>query len=722
MQDQVMNAKKHGTRAVYLGSAQMDRMVEEQSLQKNADVDLIFVTPEWISKVENIHKILELNKNNRLALVAFDEAHLYHYWQEFRPAYKELKTLKDCFLDVPFVALTATATPAVKSSILQLLRNPFITIASINRPNIHLRCEEISSDSDFSIFASRAVEIIASNCAVIYVDFINNIGPIVNQLHALGTETVAYHGEMDIKSRDVSYIKWKTDEVKVMVATTAFGMGIDKEDIRHVVRYGVPENLCSWTQELGRAGRDGKVASATVIYSASNIDHASAWLKQHHHDQEYCTRVLKDFGESWKYVLAHISCTCRRKVLLDMFGEEESSNTGSTESMTCCDVCETNASNCGEEFLDVTAELIMLVNAIDTLGLKGELKISQWIRGSNAVWTQEYDKSAPSHGNFKGHSEAWWRLFIKMCYSFGYVQRETQSLIKKNGHYAILGVYKVTTKGREFTATEDNKFTIPLRLMKQCQSETKNSALPTTSGNPTKVRIGKGTPPLIIARQMMAEKENWKTLTNKSEYQYPGVYASAQLQCVYQIDNYKTLEQSAENDPHFIWNDIQLSKGKLNKDRLLEMNVGGKKEYIYYRSAPCGGVKVCNEHSCNYVAAVREKRRCQLHPSAPLNHVNDCPVEFAYLYPENSNDNRRWIIAIIRNQKEPMINLHNHAIHGPTKIAKCIQENISRAISLNSTLTPIDISQGKGLEFVPGVVDKASTHLGRIRTEVKKPN
>ena len=114
-----------------------------------------------------------------------------------------------------------------------------------------------------------------------------------------------------------------------------------------------------------------------------------------------------------------------------MFGEEESSNTGSTESMTCCDVCETNASNCGEEFLDVTAELIMLVNAIDTLGLKGELKISQWIRGSNAVWTQEYDKSAPSHGNFKGHSEAWWRLFIKMCYSFGYVQREMQSLIKK---------------------------------------------------------------------------------------------------------------------------------------------------------------------------------------------------------------------------------------------------------------------------------------------------
>ena len=138
------------------------------------------------------------------------------------------------------------------------------------------------------------------------------------------------------------------------------------------------------------------------------------------------------------------------------------------------------------------------------------------------------------------------------------------------------------------------------------------------------------------------------------------------------------------------------------------MDVGGKKENIYYRSTPCGGVKVRSEPSCNYVAAVREKIRSKLHPSAQLNRVKDCPVEFAYLFPENSNDNRRWIFALVRNQKEPMINLHSHAIHGPTKIAKCVQENISRAVSLNSTLTPIDISQGKGLEFVPGVVDKAS--------------
>ena len=137
------------------------------------------------------------------------------------------------------------------------------------------------------------LEIIGNDCAVIYIDFINNIGPLVNQLYNLGVETVAYHGEMDAKSRDVSYKRWKSGDIKIMVATTAFGMGIDKEDIRHVVCYGVPENLCGWAQELGCAGRDGKLSTVTIVYSSSNINHASAWIKQHHGNREYCKRVLK---------------------------------------------------------------------------------------------------------------------------------------------------------------------------------------------------------------------------------------------------------------------------------------------------------------------------------------------------------------------------------------------------------------------------------------------
>jgi len=155
----------------------------------------------------------------------------------------------------------------------------------------------------------------------------------------------------------------------------------------------------------------------------------------------------------------------------------------------------------------------------------------------------------------------------------------------------------------------------------------------------------------------------------------------------------------------------------LNKDRLIEIYIGSCKENVYYRSAPCASFKRCSESEYNYVVTVREKRT---HPSYPLNHFNGCPVEIVYLYPQDVSDNCRWVIGLVKHQKEATDNLHNHPIHGPIKIAKCVKESISKAVYLNSVLTPVDISHGKRLEFVPGVVDKANMHLGRVWHEVKK--
>lgn len=140
----------------------------------------------------------------------------------------------------------------------------------------------------YHFFASRVSQIIQDESSIIYTDFINDIGPIMSKLEEQGITSVAYYGELDAKSRYESYMKWKTDEVKVMVATSAFGMGIDKPDIRHIVRYGVPESLCSWAQELGRGGRDGKPATATILYSMSNTNHAMAWLLEHRNNTEHC--------------------------------------------------------------------------------------------------------------------------------------------------------------------------------------------------------------------------------------------------------------------------------------------------------------------------------------------------------------------------------------------------------------------------------------------------
>ena len=147
---------------------------------------------------------------------------------------------------------------------------------------------------------------------------------------------MGYHGEMDAPSRRESYLRWKTGEVKVIVATKAFGMGIDKADIRHVIRNGVPENMLCWAQELGRAGRDGHQSSATIIYRKSDLSHANPWVLNNLHDKDKCRRILSGFSESWRFINAHLAGTCRRRLLLDIFGEE---NTASTATGICCDVC-----------------------------------------------------------------------------------------------------------------------------------------------------------------------------------------------------------------------------------------------------------------------------------------------------------------------------------------------------------------------------------------------
>ena len=179
---------------------------------------------------------------------------------------------------------------------------------------IYLECEELPSGNDLMYFASRVVDKIGNDYTIIYTDFINSVGPIMSELSALDVDSVAYYGEMNVKSRSKSYHKWKSGEVNVMVATSAFGMGIDKSDIKHIVRLGVPENMCSWAQELGMAGRGGENGTATIYYSTSDIDHAGTWIRDHVHNFDYCNKIFKEFSNAWQYVMSHLSGEYRRKV------------------------------------------------------------------------------------------------------------------------------------------------------------------------------------------------------------------------------------------------------------------------------------------------------------------------------------------------------------------------------------------------------------------------
>ena len=718
MQDQVTNLKAKNINSVYLGSAQLDKKVETDAFLPHNDHCIIFVTPEWIAKEENCAKIKKLVETADLSLIAIDEAHLYHLWQEFRVSYKKLEKLKVEFPNTPLMVLTATASEVVEKTVLHLVRSPVISKGSINRPNVFLQCEELCGDDDFTIFAKIVSETIKQECCIIYTDFINNIGPIMSKLQENGIDSLPYYGEMDSKSRYSNYMKWKNDEVKVIVATAAFGMGIDKEDIRHVVRYGVPESLTTWAQELGRAGRDGHAATATIFYSMDNINHAMAWIRDHVGNADYCKQLLEGFSNSWKYVMADLAGKCRRDIFLDAFGED-SLQDDDVRPAACCDVCKTTP-----QLVDMAEELRILVDAITVVGSKGEVKIVQWIRGSALQWTSEYDKSTLSYGNFKGKSEIWWRKFIRQCHVVGLIEKELKSIIKKSGHYAIQGVLHVLPKAHMELDKEN-----PMVLLNKASSSIAVSKLSMTQRDVQEMqqpsacdRKGKGTHGLIVVKKLLADKENWSLPENESDWQFPGTSCKGRDQCIFYFEDYRKVYSNCPKNAHFLWADIQLSKGKVNNYKT-KMAIEGKDVSVMYRSAPCNGVKACSENGCAYVAAIREHRPCQNHPSKPLYKTNDlepCPVQFAYIYPVDPNDHRRWILGFVRQPKGSKVNLHNHNVHASSHLLTKTQEDIQRAAIANVTLKPSEISRGKGLGYIPAAVDRASANMDRISTAMSK--
>ena len=289
-------------------------------------------------------------------------------------------------------------------------------------------------------------------------------------------------------------------------------------------------------------------------------------------------------------------------------------------------------------------------------------------------------------------------------------------------------------KGREILSNNES-FSVPkLEVFEtvedQSHSNRKRSTFNDSVTPPkkkicTSTRAGKGTHGLRVVKTLLEDEENWKHIS-KDDYQYLGVFPNEQMQVAYYCEDCTKLDQNCSTDPHFLWHDIQMSKGKVNKDYSIFVELGGVKEELIHRCAPCNGVKVCSQSECKFVAPISRLRSCPDHPEATLEQSNElsptkCPVEFAYIYPKNFNhDNRRWIMGYVRQQKAPTNNLHNHAIPRGTKMCSLVKKAIQESASINPQLKAKQISQGKGLPFIPGAVDSASTHIGRVAQQVKK--
>jgi ATP-dependent DNA helicase RecQ len=326
MKDQVEALRANGIRAAFLNSSlsyEESRQVEDDLFNKN--LDLIYVSPEKACSMEFLPLLKSLNVN----LIAIDEAHCISSWgHDFRPEYTKIKFLKAQFPNTPTVALTATADKMTRNDIVKQmeLANPEIFIASFDRPNLSL---EVRPGRNRLSQITEFINGKPNQPGIIYCLSRKSTEDVCAKLLDLGIDADFYHAGMPSHERARVQERFIKDETQVICATIAFGMGIDKSNVRWIIHYNLPKNLEGYYQEIGRAGRDGVKAETLLFYSFGDVVMYRKFLDDAETNEHTQIKHSK-LNRMYQYATA---VSCRRKMLLNYFNENMREDCGN------CDVC-----------------------------------------------------------------------------------------------------------------------------------------------------------------------------------------------------------------------------------------------------------------------------------------------------------------------------------------------------------------------------------------------
>lgn len=419
-----------------LSKPEMDTVYADLS---SGRTKLLYVAPESLTKPENV----ALLKGLHISFYAVDEAHCISEWgHDFRPEYRRIRSIVEEIGRAPIIALTATATPKVQSDILKNLGigGGKVFKSSFNRPNLYY---EVRDKADAEKDIIRHVLSSPGKAGIIYCLSRKKVEELSELLTLNGIKALPYHAGLDAAARSANQNAFLMDEVQVIVATIAFGMGIDKPDVRFVIHYGVPKSIESYYQETGRAGRDGREGRCITYYSYKDIAKLEKFMQgKPVSEQEIGRQLLSE-------VVAYAeSGQCRRKLLLNYFGEEFDG-----DGCGCCDNC-----THPKRMFDGSREMCMVIRLVKSLPEKFKTEhLASILAGQPTAMIKSYrHDTLELFGAGREHSLKFWCAVIHQGIIARLIDKEIESY----------GLISVTPEGEKFYAepytimlVEDRPFT-----------------------------------------------------------------------------------------------------------------------------------------------------------------------------------------------------------------------------------------------------------------------
>lgn len=426
MQDQVKSLNEAGIHAAFINSSLTEAQISKAlALALKGTYKIIYVAPERLESTEFMHFAL----NARISMVTVDEAHCISQWgQDFRPSYLKIVDFMERLPQRPIVsAFTATATEEVKTDIECILKlnHPNIVVTGFDRENLYYSVEHISGKQKDD-FVIDYIGKHPTESGIVYCATRKNVDALCEKLSDRGISVTSYHAGIDNETRQKNQDAFIYDRASVIVATNAFGMGIDKSNVRFVIHYNMPQSMENYYQEAGRAGRDGGNAQCILLFSAQDVRIHKFLLEQKEFegmDAEEIELLKQRDGHRLRVMEGYCKTTlCLRQYILGYFGEQIH--------MPC-----DNCGNCHREYseMDMTADAKWVVNCIaETRGRYGQNIVIGTLLGAKRARLKEIGATGyKSYGALAHRGEGDIRLLIDQMVQEGYI-------VQTEGEYSVL--------------------------------------------------------------------------------------------------------------------------------------------------------------------------------------------------------------------------------------------------------------------------------------------